>query len=243
MTMADQIMTFRLVVRELALERGRFASFMPKPLAGMQGSGMHLHLSLFKDDINAFHADDAQYSLSETGRMFTAGLLRHAREITAVTNQLVNSYKRLVLGYEAPIWVSWAQNNRSALVRVPVTRPDKHSSTRIEYRAPDPSCNPYLSFSVILAAGMKGIEMGYELPDEVTENLFELDVHQAKRLGVDLLPASLAEALDEMEKSELVHDALGDHIFEWFLRNKRSEWQDYKAHVSQWELERYLPSW
>ena len=243
LSMADQIMTFRLVVRELALERGRFASFMPKPLAGMQGSGMHLHLSLFDHEDNAFHADGAQYSLSQTGRQFTAGLLHHAREITAVTNQLVNSYKRLVVGYEAPTWVSWAQNNRSALIRVPVTRPDKTSSTRIEYRAPDPACNPYLAFSVILAAGMKGIKEGYDLPTETTENLFEVDAGRAAELGLAPLPASLAEALDEMERSELVHEALGDHIFEWFLRNKRSEWQGYKAHVSQWELERYLPSW
>ncbi len=248
LTMADQIMTFRLVVRELALERGRFASFMPKPLAGMQGSGMHLHLSLSGTDDdglenNAFHADGAEYALSDTARMFTAGLMRHAREITAVTNQLVNSYKRLVVGYEAPIWVSWAQNNRSALIRVPVTRPDKTTSTRIEYRSPDPSCNPYLAFSVILAAGMKGVREGYELPDEITENLFEVTPAQVKALGIDALPASLSEALDEMEKSELVHEALGDHIFEWFLRNKRTEWRDYKAHVSQWELERYLPSW
>lgn len=243
LNMADQIMTFRLVVRELALERGRYASFMPKPVAGVQGSGMHLHLSLFGADDNAFHSEAAEYSLSETGRMFTAGLLRHAREITAVTNQLVNSYKRLVVGFEAPVWVSWAQNNRSALVRVPVTRPDKTSSTRIEFRSPDPSCNPYLAFSVILAAGMKGIEEGYELPAETTDNLFEMSPSDARTFGIDALPASLAEALDEMEKSELVHAALGDHIFEWFLRNKRAEWRDYKAHVSQWELERYLPSW
>jgi glutamine synthetase len=141
------------------------------------------------------------------------------------------------------VWVSWAQNTRSALVRVPVTRPDKTTSTRIEYRAPDPACNPYLAFSVILAAGLKGITEGYELPTETTENLFEVDPARARKLGLQPLPASLAEALDEMERSELVHDALGDHIFEWFLRNKRSEWQGYKAHVSQWELERYLPSW
>ncbi len=243
LTMADQIMTFRLVVRELALERGRFASFMPKPLAGIQGSGMHLHLSLFDSEGNAFHDESAPYSLGATGRAFTAGLLRHAREITAVTNQLVNSYKRLVVGYEAPVWVSWAQNNRSALIRVPVTKPDKTSSTRIEYRSPDPSCNPYLALSVILAAGMKGIEEGYELPTELDHNLFELDAKEVAKLGIEPLPASLSEALDVMEKSELVHDALGEHIFEWFLRNKRSEWIDYKAHVSPWELERYLPSW
>ncbi len=243
MSMADQIMTFRLVVRELALERGRFASFMPKPLAGMQGSGMHLHLSLFRDGENAFHQAGAEYSLSPVARQFIAGLLVHAREITAVTNQLVNSYKRLVVGYEAPVWVSWATNNRSALVRVPVTRADKTSSTRIEYRAPDPATNPYLAFSVILAAGMEGIKQNYELPAETTENIFELDEKRMEKLGVHPLPQSLSEALDVMEESTLVRDALGEHIFEWFLRNKRTEWRDYKTHVSQWELERYLPSW
>lgn len=243
LTMADQIMTFRLVVRELAMEQNRFASFMPKPLSGIQGSGMHLHLSLFGENGNAFHDPEAQYGLGEVGRQFTAGLLHHAREITAVTNQLVNSYKRLVVGYEAPVWVSWAQNNRSALVRVPITKRDKPSSTRVEFRSPDPACNPYLAFSVILAAGMSGIRNGFELPAETTENLFELTPSAAKQLGVQPLPTSLSEALDVMEGSELVRDALGEHIFEWFLRNKRSEWSDYKAQVSQWELERYLPSW
>ncbi len=243
LTMADQIMTFRLVVRELALEQNRFASFMPKPIAGIQGSGMHLHLSLFGEHGNAFHDSESQYGLSDVGRAFTAGLLRHAREITAITNQLVNSYKRLVIGFEAPAWISWAQQNRSALVRVPVTKMDKPSSTRIELRSPDPACNPYLAFSVIVAAGMKGVREGYELPNELTQNLGDLSPAQVRELGIESLPASLAEALDEMERSELVKEALGDHIFEWFLRNKRSEWADYKAHVSPWELQRYLPSW
>lgn len=246
MSMADQIMTFRLVVRELALEQGHFASFMPKPLEGLQGSGMHLHLSLFKGDENAFHPDgpvDPDQPLSDTGKKFMAGLLRHAPEITAVTNQLVNSYKRLVEGYEAPVWVSWAKNNRSALVRVPLTKPEKTSSTRIEYRSPDPACNPYLTFSVILAAGLAGIKGDYELPAETHRNLYELSTEDAEKLAVAPIPRSLNEALDVMEQSELVHDALGQHIFEWFLRNKREEWRSYKAHVSQWELERYLPTW
>ncbi|MCP3992614.1 MAG: glutamine synthetase [Actinomycetia bacterium] len=243
MSMADQVMTFRLVVRELALERGRFASFMPKPLEGLQGSGMHLHLSLFKDGENAFHDPEDPVSLSPIGRKFMAGLLVHAREITAITNQLVNSYKRLVVGFEAPVWVSWATNNRSALVRVPLTKPDKSSSTRIEYRSPDPACNPYLAFSVLLAAGMEGIKQDYDLPPETTENIFELDAEQMEAKGVEPLPQSLSEALSVMEGSSLVREALGEHIFEWFLRNKRDEWRDYKAHVSQWELERYLPSW
>ena len=243
LSMADNVMTFRLVVREIALEHGAYATFMPKPLAGVQGSGMHSHLSLFKDDENAFHDPDDPYKLSATGRAFIAGLLRHAPEITAVTNQLVNSYKRLIAGYEAPVYVSWARNNRSALVRVPITKAGKVSSTRIEYRAPDPACNPYLAFSVILAAGMAGVENGYELPDESTANVFEMTEKERAAAGLRPLPQSLAEALDAMEGSELVADALGDHIFEWFLRNKRSEWADYKAHVSQFELSRYLPNW
>ena len=247
MTMADQIMTFRLVVRELALEQGHVASFMPKPLEGLQGSGMHLHMSLFQGDENAFHnhnsGGDHDDPLSETAQKFTAGLLRHAPEITAVTNQLVNSYKRLVVGYEAPVWVSWAKNNRSALIRVPLTKPDKTSSTRIEYRAPDPACNPYLALSVILAAGMAGIEGDYELPDETTQNLYDLSREEVEKLGVTPIPNSLSDALDQMEQSELVQNALGEHIFEWFLRNKRSEWGSYKSHVSQWELNRYLPTW
>lgn len=243
LSMADQVMTFRLVVRELAMERGRLASFMPKPVEGVQGSGMHLHLSLFDSGENSFHDPEAEFLLSDVGRKFMAGLLVHAREITAVTNQLVNSYKRLVVGFEAPSWVSWAQNNRSALIRVPVTRSDKPSSTRLEFRSPDPACNPYLAFSVILAAGMRGITESYELPPATTQNLFELTAEEMHKLGVDPLPQSLSDALDEMERSDLVRTTLGEHIFEWFLRNKRSEWRDYKAHVSTWELERYLPSW
>ncbi|MFV0526012.1 MAG: glutamine synthetase family protein [Acidimicrobiales bacterium] len=243
MSMADQVMTFRVVVRELALERGRYASFMPKPLAGMQGSGMHLHLSLFSHDENAFSDDSDPATLSPVARRFVAGLLAHAPEITAVTNQLVNSYKRLIVGFEAPARISWARNNRSALVRVPLTKPNKPSSTRIEYRAPDPACNPYLTFSVVLAAGLKGVTEGYELPDETIDNLLAMSSEEADKRGVGLLPQSLSEALDVMERSDLVRETLGEHIFEWFLRNKRREWRDYKTHVSQWELERYLRSW
>jgi glutamine synthetase len=243
MSMADQVMTFRLVVRELALERGRYATFMPKPLAGIQGSGMHLHLSLFEGDENAFHDQEHESTLSPVARRFMAGLLAHAAEITAVTNQLVNSYKRLVVGYEAPARISWARNNRSALVRVPLAKGNKPQSSRIEYRAPDPACNPYLTFAVILAAGMRGIEGDYELPPEAVDNLSEMAPEEAEKLGLQQLPQSLSEALSVMESSELVRSTLGEHIFEWFLRNKRSEWQSYKTHVSQWELERYLPSW
>jgi glutamine synthetase len=251
LTMADNVMTARLVVREIALERGVYATFMPKPLEGVQGSGMHTHLSLFEGDVNAFHDPGDEFGLSKVGRCFIAGLLHHAREITAVTNQLVNSYKRLVHGtgsgsltlFEAPVIVSWGRNNQSALVRVPVAKRGKESSTRIEYRAPDPACNPYLAFSVLLAAGMKGIEEGYDLPPPQQGNVFELTQAERAAEGLEPLPQSLAEALDEMERSEVVADALGEHVLDWFLRNKRSEWADYKAQVSPFELTRYLPVW
>ena len=243
LTMADNVMTFRLIVKEIAMEQGVFASFMPKPLAGVQGSGMHTHMSLFEGDENAFHEPGDPYGLSKVARSFIAGLLHHAPEITAVTNQLVNSYKRLIAGYEAPVYVTWARNNQSALVRVPVTKRGKQSSTRIEYRAPDPACNPYLAYSVMLAAGLKGIEEGYELPLEAAANVFELTPEQRAAEGIRPLPQSLSDALDVMEGSELVAEALGEHIFEWFLRNKRAEWMDYKAQVTQFELDRYLPSW
>ncbi len=242
LTMADSIMTCRLVVKEVAMENGIYATFMPKPISGVQGSGMHTHLSLFKDEKNAFFDADDPYSLSPTAKHFLAGVLHHAREITAITNQWVNSYKRLVVGYEAPVYVSWARYNRSALVRVPSPKRGKESSTRIEYRAPDPACNPYLAYAVLLAAGLKGMEEQYELPAELTENLYEMTPSQLAKAGIKQLPGSLSEAVDVMESSELVADALGEHVFEWFLRNKRAEWSAYKTHVSQFELERYLPS-
>jgi glutamine synthetase len=240
--MADNVMTFRLLVREIALERGVYATFMPKPLPGVQGSGMHTHLSLFRGDENLFH-DPETGGLSLIAQQFVAGLLHHAREITAVTNQLVNSYKRLLVGSEAPPYITWAYNNRSALVRVPVTKRNKPASTRVELRAPDPACNPYLAFSVILAAGLKGIEEGYELPPEAASNLYDLTPAECAKLGVVPLPGSLAEALEEMERSDLVLETLGDHIFEWFLRNKRAEWDAYRAQVTPFELASYLPAW
>jgi glutamine synthetase len=242
LTMADNVMTFRLVVREIALEQGAYASFMPKPLPGVQGSGMHTHMSLFEGDANAFHEAGDSYGLSKVGRGFIAGLLTHAGEITAVTNQLVNSYKRLIVGYEAPVYITWARNNRSALIRIPVTKRGKQSSTRIEYRAPDPACNPYLAYSVILAAGLKGIQEGYDLPAESAANVFEMTPEERAADGIGALPQSLSDALDAMEQSELVAEALGEHIFEWFLRNKRAEWMDYKSQVTQFELDRYLPN-
>ena len=239
LTMADSVMTFRLVVREAAAREGFYATFMPKPLEGVQGSGMHTHLSLFEGDVNAFHDPGDPYKLSKVAKGFIAGLLHHAHEITAITNQTVNSYKRLIPGFEAPVYVSWARNNRSALVRVPVAK-SKAQSTRIEYRAPDPACNPYLAFSVILAAGLKGIEDGYELPPESAANLFELTDEERAAERLRALPQSLSDALREMEQSELVAETLGEHIFEWFLRNKRREWDNYKSHVTPFELNRYL---
>ena len=241
LTMADTVMTVRLVVKEMARQQGVFASFMPKPLAGVQGSGMHTHLSLFRGDTNAFVDPERPHGLSEVAEGFIAGLLRHAGEITAVTNQWVNSYKRLVSGYEAPIHMSWARNNRSALVRVPVVKRGKSDSTRIEYRAPDSACNPYLAFAVILAAGLRGIEEGYELPPEADANLFTLTSDELIAKGIAHLPGSLNEAVVMMEQSTLLADTLGEHVFEWFIRNKRAEWAEYKAQVSQFELDRYLP--
>jgi glutamine synthetase len=240
LTMADSIMTFRLVVKEVAASQGVHATFMPKPLESVQGSGMHVHLSLFDGDENAFYSDDDIYNLSPIAKQFMAGLLRHSAEITAITNQTVNSYKRLVPGFEAPVHISWARNNRSGLVRVPVAKRGNPSATRIEFRSPDPACNPYLAFAVMLAAGMRGITEGYELPPEADSNLFEMSDAELVKLGIDLVPQSLSDALRVMEQSSLVHEALGEHIFEWFLRNKRSEWRAYKTHVSAFEHDRYL---
>jgi glutamine synthetase len=240
LTMADNILSVRLIVKQLALTRGVHASFMPKPLEGVQGSGMHTHFSLFRNGANAFSNPDEPGALSDVARGFIAGLLHHAVEITAVTNQWVNSYKRLVVGYEAPVYVSWAHNNRSALLRVPISKNNNPESARVEYRAPDPACNPYLAFAVILGAGMAGIVNGYELPAENLDNLYELSPKELSRLGIHALPGNLDDAIRKMEQSELVHEILGDHVFEYFIRNKRAEWTNYKAHVSQFELDRYL---
>jgi glutamine synthetase len=240
LTMADSIMTFRLVVKEVAASQGVHATFMPKPLESVQGSGMHVHLSLFDGDENAFFSADDGYNLSPVAKQFMAGLLRHAAEITAITNQTVNSYKRLVPGFEAPVHVTWARNNRSGLIRVPVAKRGNPSATRLEFRSPDPACNPYLAFAVMLAAGMRGITEGYELPLEADSNLFGMSDAELNKLGIDLLPQSLSDSLKVMEQSSLVHEALGEHIFEWFLRNKRSEWRAYKTHVSAFEHDRYL---
>jgi len=240
LTMADTVMTLRMVAKDVAQQHGVHATFMPKPLAGVQGSGMHTHFSLFEGDTNAFHDPGDEYGLSKVAKHFIAGLLLHAREITAVTNQWVNSYKRLVVGFEAPVYVAWARNNRSVVVNVPHAKRGKHESTRVEYRAPDPACNPYLAFAVILAAGLKGVEEGYELPSETTDNLYMLTPEERMADGIATLPGSLIDAVGMMESSELVAETLGEHVFEWFVRNKRAEWQDYKSHVSQFEIDRYL---
>ncbi|MET9275084.1 type I glutamate--ammonia ligase [Kribbella sp. NPDC003557] len=238
---ADNIMTFRVVVKEVALSQGIYASFMPKPLSDQPGSGMHTHMSLFEGDRNAFFEGGAQYQLSKTGRAFIAGLLHHAAEITAVTNQWVNSYKRLAVGDEAPSFVSWGHNNRSALVRVPMYKPHKGQSSRVEFRSLDSAANPYLAFALMLAAGLKGIEEGYELPAEVEEDIWSLTPRERKALGIKPLPGSLAEAISAMEDSELVAETLGEHVFDFFLRNKRAEWQDYRRQVTPFELNKLLP--
>jgi glutamine synthetase len=240
LTMADNVMTFRLIAKEVAADHGVYATFMPKPIGGAFGSGMHSHLSLFEGDVNAFHDPGDEYGLSKVAKHFIAGLLLHASEIVAVTNQWVNSYKRLIPGYEAPVYKCWARNNRSALVRVPLPKRGKDESTRIEFRAPDPGCNPYLAFSVMLAAGLKGIDEGYELPPEATDNIYELSDEERLAEGITSLPGSLRDALDSMERSELVAEALGEHVFENLMLNKRREWADYKADVTPFEIARYL---
>jgi glutamine synthetase len=248
LSMADHIMTFRHVIKEVAISQGVHATFMPKPFRHQPGSGMHTHLSLFEGDHNAFHDPSDPQNLSKTAKAFMAGLLRHAREITAVTNQWVNSYKRL-FGYaargelvEAPTFVCWGHANRSALVRVPMYKPGKANSTRLEIRSPDSACNPYLAFAVMLAAGMKGIEEGYELPPGAEDDVWSLTDEERRALGYEELPHNLADALRVMETSELVADTLGEHVFDFFLRNKRQEWIDYRAEVTPFELRRYLPS-
>ena len=246
LTMADSVMTFRLVVKELAARRGMYATFMPKPSTDLPGSGMHTHMSLFEGDKNAFHDSSDEYHLSKVAKSFIAGVLVHAREMTAVTNQWVNSYKRLITGRgypvtEAPVYVCWGRHNRSALIRVPMYKPRKDQSTRIEFRSPDPACNPYLAFSVMLAAGLKGIEGNYELPPEATDNIYEMTLSERRARGIEQLPEDLYEALREMESSDLVAETLGEEVFEYLLRNKRAEWDQYKSYVSPYELERYLP--
>jgi glutamine synthetase len=241
LTMADNVMTYRLVVKEVALRYGVYATFMPKPVFGINGSGMHVHQSLFKGDRNAFFDKDDEYHLSKMGKCYIAGLLKHAPEITAVTNQWVNSYKRLVPGYEAPVYLSWARRNRSDLIRVPEYRPGREKATRVEFRSPDPACNPYLTFSVMLAAGLEGIEKGYEVPPPVEENVYEMTEKERVKRGIGTLPGSLLEATLLTEKSEVVRRALGNHVFDAFIQNKKIEWDQYRTQVTDYELNRYLP--
>ena len=240
LTTADNIMTFRTVVKEVAIEEGVYATFMPKPFSDKPGSGMHTHLSLFEGDANAFYGPGSQYQLSTIGRQFIAGLLRHANEISAVTNQFVNSYKRLWGGDEAPSFICWGHNNRSALVRVPLYKPTKGQSARVEYRAIDSAANPYLAFSLLLAAGMKGIQEGYDLPPEAEDDVWSLTDSERRALGYNPLPASLDHAIEYMEESELVAETLGEQVFNYVLANKRAEWRDYRSQVTPFELQRNL---
>jgi glutamine synthetase len=241
LTMADNVMTYRLVVKQIAIQNGFYATFMPKPIFGINGSGMHVHQSLFKGDKNAFFDPKDSYHLSQLARSYIAGLLKYAPEITAVTNQWVNSYKRLVPGYEAPVYQSWARRNRADLVRVPEYQPGKEKATRIEFRSPDPACNPYLAFSVMLTAGLEGIEKGLEPPPPVEENVYEMTEQEMQKRGIGTLPASLLEAIQLAEKSEVVRKALGEHVFKAFIQNKKIEWNQYKAQVTEYELKKYLP--
>ncbi len=241
MTMADNVMTYRLVVKDIAMKHGVYATFMPKPVFGVNGSGMHVHQSLFRGERNAFFDSNDEYHLSKEAKSYIAGILRHAPEITAITNQWINSYKLLVPGYEAPVYLSWARRNRSDLVRVPEYRPGRERATRIEFRSPDPACNPYLAFSVMLAAGLKGIEEGYEVPEPIEENVYEMSPSEREKRGITTLPSSLLEAVHLTEKSELVKETLGEHVFENFIANKKIESDDYRVQVTEYELNRYLP--
>ncbi len=239
--MADNTMTYRLVVKEIARQHGVYATFMPKPIFGQNGSGMHVHQSLFQGDKNAFYDPNDKYNLSDLAKHYIAGLMRHAPEITSVCNQWVNSYKRLVPGYEAPVYVSWARRNRSAMIRVPMYKPGKEKATRIEFRSPDPACNPYLAFAVMLGAGMEGVEKKYELPAPVEEDIFEMNPAERKAHGITDLPGNLYAGILATEKSELVKRILGDHVFNKFIENKKIEWDRYRTHVSQFEIDNYLP--
>ncbi len=239
--MADKATTLRIAVKEIARQHGVYATFMPKPIFGENGSGMHTHQSLFKGKKNAFYdASDPQH-LSAMAKSYIAGIMEHAREMALVTNQWVNSYKRLVPGYEAPVYVAWAQRNRSTMVRVPMYKPGKEEATRIEFRSPDPACNPYLAFAVMLAAGMKGIEENYQLPEPIEEDIYEMDEVARERAGITSLPGSLFEAIQELEKSDLMRETLGDHIFNKLIHNKKIEWDRFRTHVSLYEIDNYLP--
>lgn len=240
LTMADSAMTYRLVVKEIAIQNGVWATFMPKPLFGENGNGMHTHMSLFKGERNAFYNAKDKDHLSRVAKYYIAGLLEHASEMTLITNQWVNSYKRLVPGYEAPIYKTWASVSRSDLVRVPAYKPGKESAVRVEYRSPDPACNPYLAFSVMLAAGLEGIEKKYKLPAPNERDVSSMDDAALEKAGIGVLPKDLSQAIEEAEGSKLLRSALGDHVFEKFIENKKIEWDNYRAQVTTYELEQYL---
>lgn len=240
-SMADNVMTYRLVVKQIAQMHERYASFMPKPIFGVNGSGMHVHQSLFKGKSNAFFSSADKYHLSPIAKSYLAGLLKHAPEITAVTSQWVNSYKRLVPGYEAPCYISWATRNRSDLIRIPEYKPGRENATRIEYRSPDPACNPYLTFSVMLAAGLEGIEKKYTPPEPVEQNVFEMMPEEKEQRGIKTLPSNLADAIELTENSEVVRKALGEHVFKNFIANKKIEWDRFRIQVTDYEIKRYLP--
>jgi glutamine synthetase len=240
--MADHCITYRSVVKEVAKRHGVYATFMPKPLFGVNGSGMHTHQSLFTAGENAFFDGDDRWYLSDVAKSFIAGQLRHAREISLLFAQWANSYKRLVPGYEAPVYMAWSQRNRSALIRVPLYHPGKAAATRAEIRCPDPACNPYLAFAALLHAGLEGIERGYELPDPMETNLYTLTKPERHALGIEALPESLGEAIDLAEDSDLVEKVLGLELRDRLIALKREEWDEYRVQVSEWELERYLPT-
>jgi len=239
--MADNAMTYRLVVKEIAIKHGVHATFMPKPLFGENGSGMHTHMSLFKGDSNAFFEANDKYYLTKEAKGFIAGIIKYAPETCLVTCQWVNSYKRLVPGYEAPIYLSWSQRNRSVLVRVPVYKPGKEKSTRIEVRHPDPACNPYLAFAVMLAAGLKGIEEGLEIPEPTERDIYEMSEEERRDVGIGSLPADLNQAIEIAESSALMRDCLGEHVFKSLIKDKKIEWGKYRAIITSYELDTYLP--
>ncbi|MFC1624010.1 glutamine synthetase family protein [Candidatus Omnitrophota bacterium] len=241
LTMADNVMTYRMVAKEIARQHGKYATFMPKPIYGINGSGMHVHQSLFRGSKNAFFNKTDKTHLSDIARFFIAGILKHVPEITAVTNQWVNSYKRLIPGYEAPVYICWAQMNRSALVRVPMYKPGKELSTRIEFRSPDPACNPYLAFSVMLRAGLEGIKKKYKLSPASEDNIYRMTEKERSRAGIKSLPVDLWESIKLTEQSSLVKEALGEKVFEFFIRNKKMEWDEYKSQVTKYEVDKYLP--
>ncbi len=239
--MADDVISYKVAVKSIAMKHGAYATFMPKPLCGVNGSGMHAHMSLFKEGKNSFFSPEGRYHLTEDAGHFTAGIMRHAREICAITNQWVNSYKRLVPGYEAPVYIVWGQKNRSTLIRVPNYQPGKENSTRIELRFPDPACNPYLAFSVMLAAGLEGIKNKYPLPDPVEDDMFRLNEKERSQRGIKTLPGSLIESIQESEGSEFLKKALGEHVFNKFIDNKKIEWDRYRTQVTDYEIGAYLP--